>query len=625
MTLEQIILLIIICTSTLLYITRWVSSEVTSILTIAALGLTGVLAPERALMGFSSTATLTVAAMFVLSSGLLRTGALEAVTIYLAHLSQGNVYRLLLLLGITVPLASAFINNTPVVVMLIPVILSLSKRFRIRASKLLIPVSYFSILGGTVTLLGTSTNILLDDLYRNAGGPGFGLFDFAPLGMIYAVVGGIFILLFSQRLLPDRLSLGDLMATRDAVTYVTEVVLPPHSPLVGDSSTKAFAKIASLSRSTAPSTYHRSRRLQPPHPKRNETNPAEETVELLCVIRQQHVYRAEETHRLTLEAHDTLMISGTPKEIARFVESTQCQLATIWEDGEEVQPSNIKQTVVEAVVLPNSPINGRLVRGLELNRLYGIKIMGVQHRDRHQSVALRTTRLEGGDVLLLQGTTDALHLASEMSKLLIVEGVERSILRVGKYRIALSIMLAVVALATFTAIPIVILAFAGAGCMIVARCLRTDEALRALNAPTLLLLAATIPLGAALESSGLAKAAVDTLLYWAGDLDPLLFLSLFYLLTHLLTQIISNNAAVVLFTPIGLNLAATLAINPTPVLMAIAFGASASFLTPMGYQTNAIVMGPGGYTFGDYLRIGIPLSLLMWLTASFCIPLIWPL
>lgn len=570
-------------------------------------------------------ATLTVAAMFILSNGLLRTGALEALTIYLTRWSQGSVYRLLILLGITVPLASAFVNNTPVVVMLIPVILSLSKQFQIRASKLLIPISYFSILGGTVTLLGTSTNILLDDLYRKSGGPGFGLFDFAPLGIVYVVVGSLFIILFSQRLLPDRSSLGDLITARNAVTYVTEVVLPPQSPLVGQPSTQIFSKIASISRQPKPATQIRPRRLQSTIPKQNRAKVEENRLELLCVIRQQRIYRAEETRQMDLQPNDILMIAGTPNEITQFLDSTQCQLATGFENSEQVQPSSIEQNVVEAVVLPTSPLNGQLVKGLELNRLYGIKIMGVQHHMRHESAPLRAMRLEGGDVLLLQGTVEALHTASELNKLLLVEGIEHSILRLGKYRIAFLIMLAVVALATLTAIPIVILAFAGAGLMILSRCLRADEALRALDAPTLLLLAATIPLGAALESTGLATAAVDSLLYWAGDLKPVLFLSLFYLLTHLLTQIISNNAAVVLFTPIGLNLAATLGVNPTPLLMAIAFGASASFLTPMGYQTNAIVMGPGGYTFTDYLRIGLPLSLLMWLVASIGIPLIWHL
>ena len=219
----------------------------------------------------------------------------------------------------------------------------------------------------------------------------------------------------------------------------------------------------------------------------------------------------------------------------------------------------------------------------------------------------------------------ACTLSAESGKLMLVEGVDGGILRTTKNRIALLIMAMVVVLAVVTPIPVAILALAGASAMIIAKCLRVDEALSSLDAGTLFLLAGTIPLGVAMDTTGLAQDIVDLLLRFLGHASPVVFLSVFYLMTNLLTQILSNNAVAVLLMPIGLSLSVTLGISPTPLLMAIAFGASASFMTPMGYQTNAIVMGPGGYTFTDYLRIGVPLSIILWLVATVMIPIIYPL
>ena len=216
MTFDQIILIAIIIVSSVLYATRWLPFEATSLLVITSIALTGLLPPTEALAGFASSATLTVAAMFVLSTGLVRTGALETVTIRLARYSKGDANRLLLLLAITVPVGSAFVNDTPVVVMLIPVVLSLSAQFGLRPSKLLLPLAYFAILGGTLTIFGTATNILLDDLYRQAGGPGLGVFEFTPLGLVYVAVGSAFIVLLSSRLLPERASLSELAGNRQA-------------------------------------------------------------------------------------------------------------------------------------------------------------------------------------------------------------------------------------------------------------------------------------------------------------------------------------------------------------------------------------------------------------------------
>ncbi len=637
MPIDQLLLLVILLIASTLYATRRLPFEVTAVLIITSLALTGILSPEKALSGFASTATLTVAAMFVLSSGLIRTGALEQVTISLARFSNGSPKRLLLLLALVIPVASGFVNNTPVVVMMVPVILSLSRRFQVSASKLLLPVSYFSILGGTLTLFGTSTNILLNDLYRQSGGPGFGVFEFAPLGIIYSLVGGAFIYFFGERLLPDHAIQTTVLDNRQESTYVSEVMLTRASSLFAQPVEDVFSRIAAGARRLSVSSRLKARRrISNPRHLRTPRDAAGNTVELLTVTRQGISYQGRQNHQLTLAAGDRLTITGTPNAIARFLAETQIEpvAATAPTEGEmaaqaaeapQATAPQLEQKLVEAVILPESSFNNRTIEEIQRSQLYPIKILGIQHRGRPVSHGLRSRRLESGDVLLLQATPADLRTASDTGKLLLIEGVERSILRADKNSLALLIMVAVIGLAALTSIPIVVLALAGASLMVITRCLRIDEAMRSLDSSTLLLLAAAIPLGYAMDSTGLATSIVDLLLQWFGTAPPIVFLSIFYLITNLLAQLISAKAVAVLFAPIALSLAASMGVSAAPMIMAIAFGTAASFLTPMGHQVNAIVMGPGNYSFFDYVKFGLPMTLLTWLLATICIPWIWPL
>ncbi len=619
------ILVAVLVAAATLFSTRWLPVEVTAVLTVVALALSGLLSPQEALAGFASTATLTVGAMFVLSAGLLRTGALEQVTIHLARFSGGSPRRLLVLLGLVIPVASAFINNTPVVVMMIPVVLSLSRRFQIRPSKLLMPVSYFAVLGGTTTLLGTSTNILVDDLFRQAGGTGFGLFDFTPLGVVFSLVGGLFIVFTAERLLPDREPLAGLRSQRDSGHFVTEVEVSPESAIQGQRISAIFRLLPG--RAVARPRILRSHRRVSPRIPVHPSAPArpEEGVELLEVFRNGRIYRAEEARDLILQPGDALLIAGTATEIAHFLQETRTELASALEDEARRAIQDVEHLVVEAVVLPGAAAHRRPIPELGLFRRYGVRVLGLQRWGLHRRTGLRRTRLQSGDVLLLQGQPPGLRAAADDLGLLLVEGVDQGILRRAKNRMALLIMAGVVGLAAVTGLPIVLLALAGAALMVATRCLRVDEALRALNASTLMLLVGTIPLGLAMERTGLAHVLVQALIAALGDLHPVFLLSGFYLFTTLLTELLSNNAVAVLLTPIALTLAQEMAISPTPLLMAVAYGASACFLTPIGYQTNAIVMGPGGYTFTDYLRLGVPLTLICWLAASLLIPVLWPL
>ena len=338
MTADMIVLVVILVVATYLYLTDWLATETTSALAIASLALTGVLDPGEALSGFASTATLTVGAMFVISGGLLRTGALEIVTIGLARFSGGSPRRLLILLGGVIPLASAIMNNTPVVVMMAPVVLSLSQRFRIQPSKLLIPLSYFAVLGGTITLLGTSTNILVDDLYRAAGGPGFNLLTFTPLGLIFTVAGGIFVVFTSQKLLPDRSPAGSLGEGRHQSTpFVAELIVEKTSPLLGQNVGELFSEAAGVRFSRRRSERHHRRLTHLRGALHNNGESAQDRIELLELLRDGRPHRArrpqpsrldlvrrfepDDAESLRIQEGDVLVICGAPPVIARFIDT----------------------------------------------------------------------------------------------------------------------------------------------------------------------------------------------------------------------------------------------------------------------------------------------------------------
>lgn len=459
-------------------------------------------------------------------------------------------------------------------------------------SKLMIPLSYFAILGGTITLVGTSTNILVHTLDIEAGGAGFEMFEFTPMGICYLVLGGAFLLVFSNRFLPKRKVLSQLLEPQHRSNFVTEIVVPEKSKLAGNTLKDLLA--------------------------------GRDGVRILELVRGEDVRLGPEIG-MTVESGDILLIEGSPQSITQLLERQRLDLASAVADEQRVKISRIDLFMVEAVVTPNSPIHGQQLSEIGLNRHYGIKVLAIQRMGRHLQARLREMKLQEGDVLLIQGEESSLKELQNTGSVLIIEGVDKTIRFSAKAPLAAIILVGVVALASAGRVPISVVALGGAVLMLLTGCLRFQGAFRSLDSSVLLVLAGTLPLGLAMQKTGMAEMLAGTVLDFAQGFGPFVLIGALYLVTTILTAFLSNTATAVLLAPIVLQIAHETAIDAKPLLVAVTFGASASFLTPIGYQTNLLVMGPGGYVFRDYMRIGLALNLILCLAATFLIPIFWPL
>jgi di/tricarboxylate transporter len=604
MTAEIALTLAIAAGALALFVWNRVRVDVVGIIVMATLILTGLVSPQEGISGFANEAMVTVGAMFVLSAGLVRTGAIDLLGRWVARLAGKSELRLLVVtLAIVIPL-SAFINNTPVVVVMIPLVLGISREIGAAPSRLFMPISFGSQLGGTLTLIGTSTNLLVAGLVIELGMDRIRLFDITPPALVLAVVGVIYLLTAGRWLTPTRETATDLVESYELREYLTGLVVGPDSPLAG--------------RSLRESRFGEEHGLQVIGIEREGQRiplPRGGTV----ILPGDHlVVRGKVPDIARIEQVDHLRIAGTkpvfPMDPAPEGQGEQ--------SGDE--QTGAETHLAELIVPPRSPALGRSIRQLNFRGRYGMPVLAVQRHGVPLHDRMADIPLEPGDILLVQGSSRDLQQLHRGGDLALLGAVNLPARRIRKPKYSIPTLVLVVLLAAFEVMPILVSAILGVIVMFISGCITPDEAYEEVDWMVLVLLGSIIPLGIAMQNTGTAQFIATGLLRLTTPLGLFGTLAAFYLLTSLLTELISNNAAAVVLTPIAVATATALGVSPMPLVIAVMIAASNSFMTPIGYQTNTFIYGPGGYRFSDFVRVGGPLNLIMVVTATLVIPFFFP-
>jgi di/tricarboxylate transporter len=561
--------------------------------------------PQQGISGFASTATITVLAMFILSDGVQRTGIVSILGRKMAAFTKDDENRQLgATMGVVAPI-SGFINNTAAVAILLPMVTDLAHDGKTSPSKLLIPLSYASMFGGTLTLIGTSTNILASEIAAGLYVPdnpyfsglegGFSMFEFTALGAIVTVVGFAYFFVLGSRLLPERIQPRvDLTEEFRMADYLTEVKVRKDSPIVGETVRDALVQ-------------------------------TDFDVDLVQLIRDDDVF-LEPLGPKTIQAGDIFAVRTDRDTLVDLLDAEGLDLLPdVTVDEAELETAERAENLVEVVIAPGSTLVAKSLKSSAFRQTYDATVLALRRGDELFRKRMDNVQLRVGDTLLVQGTADSIERMDANRDFIVAQEIERHDLRESKIPIALGIVAAVVGLAALDVLPIVASALAGALAMVLTGCIKPSELYDAVQWDVIFLLAGVIPLGIAMETSGAAALVADLLVNSADLLPTIVVLGLFYVITAALTNVISNNASVVLMIPVAVEAAITLDVWTFPFILAVTFAASTAFMTPVGYQTNLFVYGPGGYKFTDYIRVGTPLQAIFAVVTTIGIYALWGL
>lgn len=597
MTLDIVLVFGILGLALASFVWEKVPVEVTAIAVFGVILALGLLPVDTALLVLSNPAPVTVGAMFMVSAGLEKCGAIEILTGYFKKLAKAGYLPFLFVMILSVAFISAFINNTPVVVIFMPVLLGLAREMDVPASKLLIPLSYASIFGGVCTLMGTSTNILISGIAQTYDLEPFSMFELAKAGLPLLVLGTIYLMLFSKKRLPVRETLTQILSPEERREFITEAFIHHNSPLAGKNLIE-------------------SRILKTPG------------VRVLEIFRGS-ISIPDKLNEVILHPGDRLVLACKPHGIsqARSVQGLDF-LGEIGEGLEQIAAS--EGSIVEGFIGPNSSIVGKTVGEIDFRQRFRMIVLALHRRGKNVREKLETLPLEFGDTLLMMGTDQAIgSLRSSTDIVLLDKPHVPSRSRRKKIPIVIATILGIVGFTTFTNFPIVASAIIGVGVLLVTKCISSKEAFSSVGWNIIFLIYGMLALGMAMQETGAstllannAVSAVNT--FVPVEWQPYVMLAVLYLMCSILTEILSNNATAALLAPVGISIALTMGIDPRSFLVVTAIASSASFATPIGYQTNTFVYGVGGYRFSDFIKFGLPLNLMYFSVSIFLIPMIWP-
>ena len=596
MTIEVVFVLLIILLAFILFSTELVTVDVSALIILGILLVTQLLSIKDGLSGFSNTAVITIACLFIISYSIQKEGVLEYVVSIVTKLIEKQKAIGLVFYLFSISIASAIMNNTAIVAIFIPVTIRLSNRFKISPSKTLIPLSYAAILGGTLTLIGTSTNLLVNSIYiENGVGEPIGMFEFTKFGLVYLAIGLFYIFTIARWLLPSRSPVTSLVENYNLASYFTEVRISEDSPLIGST------------------CYER---------KINKNY----DVKVLNILRNGK-FVTSRIRSTVLKNDDILFVRGSIDGFLRMKEIENVTLLTDEKLSEDEldQENNI---LVEGILKDSSSFVGSNLRSINFRSNFGAFVLAIRREGTILRKKISQLSLKAFDTLLIYGPIDRIQNLSKSNNFILTGKIDVALNKHKFWWISILVLFVAVLLAAFNIIPIVKGTLLGVIVLLAFGLIKPTEAYNAISWQVIILLAALIPLGHVIHTSGtdiwLGESLFRLMKIFPVDIQPFAMVSIIYLITTILTEISSNAATAILMTPIALVVSSKLGLDPKPFIFSICFAASASFITPIGYQTNLMVYGPGGYKFTDYLRVGLPLAVVLWIVASALIPFFWP-
>jgi len=582
-TFSLFLTVIITVVAFVLFATEKYPVDLVAILTVVVLLLTGIITPEEAVSGFSNPATITVLAMFIISEGIQRSGVVRILGEKVLHITKTFFQQLLAISGISS--LGAFMNNTPSVSILAPMVMDISRKTKTYATQLLIPLSFISMAAGTITLIGSSSNILANNIYVREGFAPLNLFEISKLGIFIFIIVVIYFLTIGKYLLPKREGHTDITDPYKKLQYNADAILPPESGIVGK--------------------------------KINQTKLKEYGIEVFSITRNGKVYRRD-LDTYTIEQDDVLAVHGTRLKLLQADSEGLIKL----ESGVNYYEDGRNEAIDQFMIAEGSSLIHQTINSISFTDRYHAKVLALKRANKKIRKSINSIPLKFTDILLVKAPTSTIDIM-KLSEDFIYIGEVVGPYKSSKIKYAVAILLLVVGLAAFQVVPIMVAALTGVVLMALFKVVSLKEGYTAVNWQVIFLLAGIIPLGIALEKTGAINLVTSFIVDFSAGANPLIILGIFYLMASILTQLISNNAAIILFAPIAISIAGELGLNPLPFLVVVMMAASTAYLTPIGYQTNIMVYQIGNYKFTDFAKVGLPLNIILLFATTFLAAWIW--